>query len=185
MIRIRMSLRSVAMGAVLILAGCAGSRGTADEPRPDVDEPIVEEEEVIDHASYERFDPTPYREEDPEPTTLQHDVPASLMDGRVATGGTRTLEGFRIQLFQTQDPTQAESLVDQATDWWLMQKQAGAGSSLFRTASPPVYNVWRQPYYRVRMGDFATRDAAEAALEEVRGRFQGAFIVPDRVTVVN
>lgn len=179
------SLASLLLIVILILAGCAGSREATDDAPPDVEEEVVEEEMEINHAAYERFDAAPYREEDPEPMVLEHDVPQRLMAGRVGTSGTRTLDGFRIQLYQSQDPVQAEALVDQAAEWWFMQKQAGATGSLYRSESAPVYNVWRQPYYRVRLGDFASRGAAEAALEEVRRRFQGAFVVPDRVTITN
>ncbi|HEX7070454.1 MAG TPA: SPOR domain-containing protein [Rhodothermales bacterium] len=163
------------------LAGCAGSRKAADDtPAGDeLDEEVVE----IVHADYEDFDPTPYRERAPESEALVHDVPDRLMSGRVGSASVRTLDGYRIQVFQTQDPSQADEYVDQATDWWFMQKQAGAPGSLFSRESAPVYSIWRQPYYRIRIGDFASRDAAEAALEEIRGRFSGAFVVPDRVTV--
>ena len=171
---------------MLVATGCAGTGGAARGERGAVDEPEVEEEgDIIVHADYERFDARPYSEEDFGPAVLEHAVPDELMDGVAYVGGTRTLDGYRIQLFQTQDPSQAEAVVDEATDWWYNQKQAGASSTLFGRESAPVYNVWRQPYYRIRIGDFASRDAAEAALQELQVRFNGAFVVPDRVTISN
>jgi hypothetical protein len=185
--RAQMCLRQLSTLAWIVafgflLAGCAGSRKAAED-QATADETPVEEAPEIVHADYEDFDPSPYREHAPEAEALVHDVPDRLMTGR--TGGTsaRTVDGYRIQVFQTQDPTQADEYVDQAADWWYMQKQAGAAGSLFARDSAPVYSVWRQPYYRIRVGDFASRGAADAALEEIRGRFSGAFVVPDRVTI--
>ena len=174
---------AIVLFVALFLAGCAGSRGAADDVSRE-DEGIEEEDPVaIVHADYEEFDASAFREELPEADALQHDVPDRLMEGRVGHEGTRVLEGFRIQLSQTQDPQQADELVELATEWWYMQKQAGATGTLFSGESAPVYNIWRQPYYRVRMGDFASRDAADAALQDLRVRFGGAFVVPDRVTI--
>ncbi len=44
--------------------------------------------------------------------------------------------------------------------------------------------AYLQPYYRVRMGAFATREDAEAALALVRRQYPEAFLVPDLVTVM-
>jgi len=111
-------------------------------------------------------------------------VPEQLLAGRAGSGTVRVLEGYRIQLFQTRDPEQAESAVERATEWWRGQKEVGNRSDLFVGSDPPVYNIWRQPYYRVRVGDFASRAQAERALEEVNDWFEGAVVVPDRVNLL-
>lgn len=49
---------------------------------------------------------------------------------------------------------------------------------------PGIYLIYKQPYYRIRVGNFVRRDEAEAALDVVKPHFPEAFIVPDQVTVV-
>ncbi len=44
--------------------------------------------------------------------------------------------------------------------------------------------VYIQPYYRVRVGAFASDAEADAALEFVRQEYPEAFLVPDVVTVM-
>lgn len=181
--KMRMRWSLVVLVTAAIAAGCAGVGRVAEEDEP-VDVVPVEEVEAINHAAYEDFDPAPYRDSAPSLEVLEHDVPAALMEGRTAAGTTRTVDGYRIQLFQTRERDVAERAVEQATQWWRSRKEAGSRGDLFESNSAPVYNVWRQPFYRVRLGDFATEDEAEEILSDVRGRFDGAFIVPDRVVVV-
>jgi hypothetical protein len=40
---------------------------------------------------------------------------------------------------------------------------------------------WRAPFYRVRIGPFATEQQAETVLEEAHSTFPDAFVAPDRV----
>ncbi|PSQ84464.1 MAG: hypothetical protein BRD44_00860 [Bacteroidetes bacterium QS_7_67_15] len=47
----------------------------------------------------------------------------------------------------------------------------------------PVHTVYRQPYYRVRVGNFTSRSEAERALQFLSSRYGDAFIVRDDVTV--
>lgn len=168
--------------AVVLLGGCAGPRAATEDVR-DREEALDEEVAVIIHAAYEDFDLSPYADTAPEQSSLVHDVPRQLMDGRTQASGARSLDGFRIQIYQTQDPVQADALMEEVSSWWESEKRAGAEGRLFSGASPPVYNIWRQPYYRIRIGDFSSRDAADAALQSLSSRFTGAFVVPDRVTV--
>lgn len=172
--------------AMLAASGCAApGRTVVAEPEPEPD-PVAEPVDVaaIDHSAYEDFDPSPYRDEPAIPEPLEHDVPAQLLAGRAGAGTVRVGEGYRIQLFQTQDRMRAEEAVERIVTWWLEEQERGNRSDLFSRSQPPVYNVWRQPYYRVRVGDFASRSQAERALAEVKSRFDGAFVVPDRVNLV-
>lgn len=95
---------------------------------------------------------------------------------------TRTVQGFRIQIFTSPDRAEANDVLSEALAWY---------RSLPRSQRPAYLGgdelsadvKWRQPYYRVRVGDFATRGEADAALNRVRSRFPEAFIVPETVTV--
>ncbi|MCB9231300.1 MAG: SPOR domain-containing protein [Bacteroidia bacterium] len=45
----------------------------------------------------------------------------------------------------------------------------------------PSYRLWVQPTFRIRVGDFVNRNAANQYCNEIRKHFPGAFVVPDRV----
>jgi hypothetical protein len=170
----------VAAAFMIVLAACAGPRA-AREPVRD-DRPLGPVESAIPMAEYEDFDASAYREEarDREPA-IEHEVPRQLMEGRVVAATPRTARGFRLQLFSTQDKAAADQFVEDAMTWWRSAKESGGASPLYQTDQPPVYIFYRQPYYRVRMGNFATRDQAQRVLGTVMQRFPAASIVPDDV----
>lgn len=85
---------------------------------------------------------------------------------------------YRIQVYLTGDQAEAERVADQLRTWWQQQPADERPSALAGHADPEV--VWQPPYYRVRLGRFADRAAAEAALAAVPARFGEAFVVPVR-----
>lgn len=117
---------------------------------------------------------------DDEPTGA--DMPEANEPDEPAAPSTRTIDGYRIQILTTGDKDEADRQVTQAEQWW---------RALAPAERPPyvgeedvyVKVAWRQPYYRVRIGRFASRSEAERALDTVSRQYSDAFIVPDRVTV--
>ncbi len=91
------------------------------------------------------------------------------------------MQGFRIQILTTPEKQTADFQVEEALGWLgdLSRRPTGLESA----EEAPVYLAWKQPYYRVRLGNFATRDEAQQALYLVGERFPEAFIVPDTVIV--
>lgn len=161
---------------LLALPACSTSRAPADDG--DVAEPVAE----VDWSAVETFDPAPYQEEAPRPDAVEHDVPARLMEARAASGGTRAARGFRIQVLSTLDKDEAVEREQALKAWWAGRapeaRPAGLGGEQLS-----VYVHYRQPYYRVRVGNFASRDAAEGALRVLGANYPEAFIVPDDVTL--
>lgn len=80
-----------------------------------------------------------------------------------------TIDGYRVQIFM--------ELGNDAL------KHADSVKELFRKDYPevPVYLVFGQPYYRLRIGDFRTRLEAENMYHQVKKRFRNAFVTGDRI----
>ncbi len=93
---------------------------------------------------------------------------------------TRTVEGFRIQVFTSAEKSEAEQALVDALQWLgdVPRAQRPVGMD-----AESVDIHWQQPYYRVRLGTFANREEAETALALVKPEFDKAFILPGRVTV--
>lgn len=163
--------------ASFAFAACTGPAG----PDPVDPTPI---DNGPSHPAYETFDPSGYNSQ-PRPQTrvIEHDVPDRLMEGRVDIPEenrptVRTVEGFRIQIFSSEDRGAADAVLGEATAWWQTQHGTpGVPADL----EPAIAYI--QPYYRVRLGAFEFRDGAEEILEIVRRQYRDAFIVPDLVTI--
>jgi hypothetical protein len=82
--------------------------------------------------------------------------------------------GFRIQLLSTQDMQEAERISMAYYDWAIDRRLP------FKRV-PEAYVLFRQPNYRVRIGDFRTREQAISYLNILRPHFPGAWIVMDTI----
>ncbi len=174
-----------ALGAVVLLlfaAACTGPSGGQDPARPDEPpEDALPEPTAVNLAQYEDFDAAPYRIEPPaEEIDLEHDVPERLMDGQADAGITREVQGFRIQIFASADRAEAEEALTRAIAWWDAAQEDAP--ELF-PEELPVYLRYRQPYYRVRVGDFTSRSRAERALAYIDEQYADAFISPGTVII--
>lgn len=177
----------LALGAVLTLSACSGA-GVVMDPGPEAPPETPE----ATYPAYETFDATGLDAEPPTSTTIIHDVPAGVMAGRVRVPGgsggvapppqeptAQQVEGFRVQVFSSASRDTAERVRGEAVTWW-----EGAQSAPGAPRTMETVVTYLQPYYRVRMGAFASRQEAEAALALVRQQYPEAFLVPDLVTVM-
>lgn len=180
------------------LAACSSSRPVAPPSPPPPTTPRV------DVAATETLDLGPYVAARPvEERPVEHEVPADLMnnavreparptsEARPPVPGTtptrpstptpprttrpvfRTVNGYRVQAMQSTNRVEAERAAQTAMAWWRRT----------RGGSPEVYLVYRAPYYRVRVGNFAERGEADRVARSLNASFPNAFAVPDRVTV--
>lgn len=94
-------------------------------------------------------------------------------------------QAYRIQVHMTADQTEAEQVAEHVRAWWReLPAEERPGALSTSGLSPDV--VWQQPYYRVRIGRFASRSDAAPVLEAVRAQFGDAFLVPvDRAPVTS
>lgn len=77
------------------------------------------------------------------------------------------VRGYRLQLFNGQDREQANRIKNQFISYF---------------PDVPRYLMYVEPTYRVRVGDFYTRDDADALLREAKKYFPDAIIIRDIVT---
>ena len=50
-----------------------------------------------------------------------------------------------------------------------------------RYPNVPTYLIYREPYFKLRVGDFRTKLEAEAFLKRINGRYRSAFVVKDKI----
>ena len=94
----------------------------------------------------------------------------------LASGGA--IRGFQIQIHSTMQKNAAEEVVRSAEQWWDGMAEEDQ-RKLFGLAYLPVEIKWLDPYYRVRIGNFRSREQAREVLDYIATEFPAAFIVPD------
>lgn len=90
---------------------------------------------------------------------------------------------YHVQLQLTDDKDRAAAVLGRAQQWWQKQPPSEHPSLMDDAPSsdPPVTMVWKAPFYRVRLGPFATEEQAETVLEAARPTFSEAFVAPARI----
>ena len=108
---------------------------------------------------------------DPEPQWPQIVNPLSSFDSKTISNTITDsllveIEGFRVQIFATQDRNKAESIkID-----------------LELAIAESVYIIFEAPNYKVRIGNFLDRDSAEKLRQElVKKNFPSSWIVRTRI----
>lgn len=161
----------ILVSTVFIAAGCSSSKSVSSPER--VAEP---ESNDID----ESFDPVMLQDDDIEfpvsKTPVQSGEKLPLDEGsdtQLPVGmENKLIEGFRVQLFATQD-------IEKAT---LEKKEAEFS---FAEDQVPVYIEFDSPMYKVRIGDCTTRDEAEQLRELARRKgYSTSWIVKTKVNTV-
>ena len=80
-----------------------------------------------------------------------------------------TIDGYRIQIFMESGNDAVEL--------------ANVAMEEFKEKYPdmPIYLIFGQPYYRLRVGDFRTRLEAEKSFQTISQDYKKAFITSDRI----
>ena len=96
-----------------------------------------------------------------------------LMKQRQIHANDSTIDGFRVQIFM-------ELGNDAIT-------HADSVREVFIAEYPdvPIYLIFGQPYYRLRVGDFRTRLEAENMYQRLKKTFKNAFVTADRIELPN
>lgn len=80
--------------------------------------------------------------------------------------------GFRVQIISTRDVTEADSTIDEFRAW------SAENLDQFEVEA---YIFFRQPYYRVRAGDFRDRNRANDFARLLKDHYPDAWVVHDRI----
>lgn len=94
--------------------------------------------------------------------------------------GTRI---YHVQLQLTDEKERAVEILGRGERWWEKQPASVRPPLVEGTQSSdtPVHIEWKAPFYRVRLGPFATEQQAERVLDAARSAFPDAFVAPDRI----
>lgn len=90
---------------------------------------------------------------------------------------------YHVQLDMKKDKEAANRRLSDALAWWhdhgadAVPSPSGAGDAL---PDQPVRIVWKAPFYRVRLGPYASRVRAEEVVSAVRPSFPNAFVAPEQ-----
>lgn len=152
------------LALAFLLPACAGS-GKTTTSEDDTEEPAA-----LPTPAPEPEEPT--RPPEPEPTPDEDAPPRAV-----------TVQGFRVQVLTTSEKAEADALAGEAERWW-RDLSASEKAGMKARGDLPIEVAWRAPYYRVQMGAYTSRAAAQQALQMLSSRFPKAFIVPSRVTVM-
>lgn len=162
------------------MISCSTTRSVTDTPDDDLydmnDEEIEEilrdelsEEEYLlfENRSYlsDRF------------STLEHDMPDTYLKEVIQEERVINVsEGFRVQILSTRNVAMADSVRDDFRRW---------SSQLTEEESVQTYIFFRQPFYRVRVGDFTNRSKAIEFSQLVKSYYPEAWVVHDRIEPEN
>ena len=147
---------------VLFLAGCSGSKS--------VKKPDTQPETKYD----ESFDPMTLNDNDIVFPSITKNINANK-DSSIAANDKQDIQkevnGFRVQIIATQDLEKATLLEEEA-------------KSQFATSGHKTYLVFEAPLYKIRLGDFTTRNQAEdLKIQALRYGYRESFIVRTKVTI--
>ena len=80
-----------------------------------------------------------------------------------------TIDGYRVQIFMELGNFALEHAENMKAE--------------FQEKYPdmPVHLVFKQPYYRLRIGDFRTRLEAEHLYQQIKKEYKNAFVTADRI----
>lgn len=91
---------------------------------------------------------------------------------------------FHVQVGMTEDKAAANALMGEAMAWWSEHSSEMAPTPLSssNSARRPVQVYWKPPLYRVRLGPFSNRSAANTVASAAQSSFPDAFVAPERPT---
>lgn len=159
------ALLTIALG---LLMSCKSTEETTREQ----DEPIVTEE-TSDSEAIALLDNTRSRLSDVYLTQKQ-DIPEIYLqaDSAKEEVNRNPYDGFRIQILSTRKVEHADSVANSFRIW---------ADTTIAGYSADAYVSFRQPYYKVHIGDFQQREQANQFSRLIKSQYPDAWVVHDRI----
>ncbi|MEX0780637.1 MAG: SPOR domain-containing protein [Balneolales bacterium] len=103
---------------------------------------------------------------------LHNTIPAAYRNMQVVEDNLNRNRGFRVQIISTRDLDEAEAVESEFISWMREQEIFPRHETYIR---------FRQPYYRLHLGNFLSRAEAIEFSQVVREIYPNAWVVPDEV----
>lgn len=168
---------------VTVLSSCSTSKelsnDSSDEDTPilPVDEQVAEEYIRSELDEFERvlYDNRSYMSV--HFSQIDQEIPDQFLKEAVREEReTDQFAGFRVQILSTREVADADSTTDEFRAW---------SSEQLPVYEIETYIVYRQPYYRVRVGNFKIRENAIEFSRLLKNRYPDAWVVHDRIDPEN
>lgn len=169
---------------LLVAAGCSTTEKTtkdsneedsssADQPIFNLDPEVIEAYlmEEMTEAERELFETRSTLAD--QFVTVEQDMPEIfLKDVEQEDNFVDQYAGFRVQLLSTRSVVEADSTKDNFRLW---------AEENIEGYSPEAYVIFRQPHYKVRVGDFRNQQRANEFSRMLKNEFPNAWVVHDRI----
>jgi hypothetical protein len=81
--------------------------------------------------------------------------------------------GYRVQILSSENKNSAEKMVHAYNDWIFQQKNI--------SYKGVAHIIFKQPYYRVQIGDFISRERAIEYSKKLKRKYRNAWVVQDKI----
>ncbi|MBN2732667.1 MAG: SPOR domain-containing protein [Balneolaceae bacterium] len=166
------NLFCVAVISSALIAGCGTTKETQREPGPDPSD----NNETIEQTAVDEdllFAIKTNRSELSDVYSgLKSNIPAVFLQESTAREIGDPNQGYRIQILSTRSVARADSMANDFRTWARRE---------FTNYIPKAYVLFRQPYYKVHVGNFQFQDHAMKLNEVIKTRYTDAWVVPDEV----
>lgn len=104
----------------------------------------------------------------------KQDIPEIYLNADSAVGqiNRNPYDGYRIQIISTRNVEHADSVANSFRMW---------ADSTIAGYTPDAYVSFRQPYYKVHVGDFQQRNQANKFSRLIKSKYPEAWVVHDRI----
>ncbi|MEX0685996.1 MAG: SPOR domain-containing protein [Balneolales bacterium] len=103
---------------------------------------------------------------------LHNTVPESFRNIRAEEERRNSNQGYRVQIISTRNLQEVETIETEFLTWMRENEISPMHESYIR---------FRQPYYRLHLGDFRSRAEAIQFSQIVRQKYPNAWVVPDQI----
>lgn len=157
---------------ILISAACSTVEHVTEDPE-DADRDSLEVSKTTNEAMISLLDANRSSLRDAF-NAQQHDMPAHLLEK--STAGQQInrdpRDGYRIQLISTRNVELADSISVQYENW---------ADTTITGYQAKAYVSFKQPFFKVHVGDFQQRDRAIKYSKLVKQKYPDAWVVHDRI----